>query len=607
MRASAAVDHVRAAVPGSLDGLRVLPWARCGSDVVPGVPDRVRALADELDAVSQGLALMRRWVQQVPSVDWAGPAATAFGARHREQPERYQVAVEALGAAASALRGHGAVLQVAQEEAADAVRLDLAAAQATWDWLVSSGSASPVVGSASDPGAAARRAVTELVAAARSRVRASAESTAACLRAAAARAPDRPALVARAGRSVAGFGHHVDQGLRESASQALGLVVRLDPGRAARQPGLYWSDVSGDLAAVGQLALHPAELARTVLDLDTAEESPGRWVGHLLPDVALALGTAGAAPVAERTATASFRAAARLGPGSVRRPLADAVAVQAGTGRTPLRLRDVRPYLTTPDVAGYRTVVAPVDHAVGRRLTRDARWAEQQLSPRLRDVAEELRSSGVPARADVQLRGLDHAVKGEDSLLRKLTTQSRQTGVSGPRLATELNDTVRYTITLPDDSYVRGAVHTVSAMERRGLRLTAVKNFWGGERYQGLNLTFQDSVTGRPIELQLHTPDSWQATVDTHVDYEWFRSEGVSAPLQASSARRVADRFAEVPPPEGVDGLGALLVPDGSPARMAAPQLRSLPDVERAVLVSTGAHSARSLAATCAPSSVPSR
>jgi hypothetical protein len=600
VRASASTGDVRPATAGSvaaasLDGLRVLPWARAGSDVVPGAPERVRALADELDAVARGLMLMRHWVQEVPSVDWAGPAAALFGAHLREQPARYQVAAEALGSSASAMRGHAAVLQVAQEEAEEAVRLDLAAAQATRRWLVSGGPSS-TVGSAADPGAAARHRVTEGVATARSSVRASAASTADRLRAAAGRAPDRPMLALRAARSAVGFGRDVDQGLRESVSQALGLAVRLDPGRAVRQPGLYRSDVTGDAAAAGRLVLDPARLGRAVLDLDTAQESPGRWIGHLLPDLALALGTAGAAPVAERTATATLRAATRVGPASVRRPLADAVASQTARGRSPLRLRDVRSHVTAPDVAGHRTVVAPVDHAVGRRVARDARWAERQLTPRLDDVAHELRSSAGSGQADVRLRGLDHVVKGEDSLLRKLATESRQRGVAGPRLATGLNDTVRYAITLPDDSYVRGAVDTVSAMQRRGLRLTAAKSFWGSERYQGLNLTFHDGLTGRPIELQLHTPGSWQASVDTHVDYEWFRSEGVSPALRADHRRRIAARFAAVHRPDGVETLGDLLVPHAGPARMTAPQLRSLPGVQRAVLLSTGAHSARSLA-----------
>lgn len=578
------------------EGLRVLPWARSGSDVVAGVPERVRSLANELDAVARGLLLMSDLVREIPSVDWGGPAALAFGARQREQPACYRAAAESLGSAASAVRGHAAVLEVAQHEADDAVRLDLLATQATSTWLSGGAPEARVVGSASDPGARSRLQVTALVTSARARVRVSAASTAGCLRAAASRAPDRPGLAVRAWGSLTGFAHDVDQGARESVVQALALAARLDPNRALRQPGVYWSDLSADGANLGRLAAHPGELVDALTDAETFEENRGRWLGHLLPDVALALGTAGAAPVAGRTATATFRTTARLAPRSLRQPMADALVAQAGTGRSALRLRDMRPHLTAADVAGHRTAVTPVDHVVGRRLARDAEWAEQHLTPRLREVTHELRSSVGAGHADVELRGLDHALKGQDSLLRKLSTESHQRGVPGPLVATTLNDTVRYTITLPDEAYTGGAVDVVTAMERRGLRLTAAKNFWGGKRYQGLNLTFHDGLTGRPIELQLHTPESWQATVDTHVDYERFRSEGVSARLKAYFARRIAARFAPVPRPQGVESLGTLLAPTGGPARLTAPELRSVLDVERVARFSTGVHSARSLA-----------
>jgi hypothetical protein len=579
-----------------LGGLRVLPWARSGCDVVAGVPDRVRALADELDAVARGLVLMGDLVREVPSADWGGPAALAFGGRQRAQPARYRAAAECLGSAASAVRGHAAVLEVAQQESDDAVRLDLLAARATLTWLRAGAGEMRLVGSASDPGAASRLRVTSLVGSAQARVLVSATSTAGCLRAAASRAPDRPGRAVRGWDSLTGFVRDVDQGARESGVQAVALALRLDPNRAVRQPGVYWSDLSADGASLGRLAAHPGELVHALTDAETFEENRGRWLGHLLPDVALALGTAGAAPIAGRTATATFRATARLAPRSLKQPMADALVAQVGTGRSALRLRDVRTHLTAADVAGHRTAVAPLDHAVGRRLARDAEWAERHLTPRLREVTHELRTSVGAGHTDVELRGLDHALKGEDSLLRKLSTESHQRGVPGPLLATTLNDTVRYTITLPDDAYTAGAVDAVTAMERRGLRLTAAKNFWGGERYQGLNLTFHDSLTGRPIELQLHTPESWQATVDTHVDYEWLRSAGVPARLKEFFARRIADRFAPVPRPHGVESLGTLLVPTGGPARLTAPELRSVLGADRVARLSTGVHSGRCLA-----------
>ena len=74
--AASATGHGRAP---TLDGLRLLPWATCGADIVPGVPHRVHELADELDAVARGLEVMSRLVAEVPRLDWSGTAAALCG------------------------------------------------------------------------------------------------------------------------------------------------------------------------------------------------------------------------------------------------------------------------------------------------------------------------------------------------------------------------------------------------------------------------------------------------------------------------------------------------------------------------------------------------
>jgi hypothetical protein len=538
---------------------------------------------------------MRGLVQLVPAADWTGPASMTFASLLDQQPAAYTRAAQAMSSAASALRSHAAVLEAARQDADDAVRLDVAAAHATLRWLCTGSPSEPrLAGSPGDPGRTARQQALDQVALATRRARESAASTATCLRHAAHQAPERPGFAERAARSVGGFVRDVELGTTETVTSAASLALRLDPGRLVRDPVGYTGDVATTGAGVAHVVSRPEELAAAVADVDTWRESRGRWVGHLLPDVLLGLTTAGAAPVAERSATTAVRVAGRIGPKDVRHALTQALDVQAGTGRSPLRLRDVRPHLTQPDVAGYRTPVSAVDTAVGRRVARDSRWAERLITPRVQQAAAELRSSLLTDGAVVHLQGLDNAVKGQDSLLRKLVTESAP-GQPAAQLAPGLNDTVRYTVTVPDDRYVKGAVDAVTAVERQGPRLTAAKNSWGGERYQGLNLTFHDPLTGRPFELQVHTPDSWRATVDTHGDYEWFRSEGVDPALRADYARRIAARFALVPRPDDVDRLTDLLRPLTGPARMTTPELASLPDVGRGLRLSAGVHGAHSL------------
>ncbi|HET8615520.1 MAG TPA: hypothetical protein VFL94_08355 [Actinomycetales bacterium] len=564
--------------------------------MVPGVPSRVRELAEQLEDVARGLGVMRRAFTFVPGGDWSGPASLAFTSLLDQQPAAYAAAARSMSSAASAVRSHAAVLEVAQQDAEEAVRLDVAGAQATLRWLGSASASQPrVVGSPSDPGLATRRQALEQVALATRRARASAASTTSTLRDAAHHAPDRPRWPARLARSVGALSRDVELGAAETVTGAASLALRLDPSRLLRDPDGYSRDAAATGHGLALVATHPGELVTAVADVETWHENRGRWLGHLLPDVVLAVATAGAAPVAERTASTAARVAARIGPKALREPLAEAISLQAGTGRSALRLRDVRPHRTTADAAGYRTPVAPLTHAVGRRVARDARWAEPLLTPRVQRAVAELQRRPGSADAVVQLGGLDHAVKGRDSLLRKLTSEPAGGGPAA-HLARELNDTVRYTLTVPGEGYVTGAVDAVSAMEGQGLTLTAAKSFWGSDRYQGLNLTFHDPLTGRPFELQVHTPESWEATVDTHVDYEWFRCTGIPPELRRVFGGRIAARFATVPRPDDVELLTELLRPRPEPARTTTPEIASLLDVGRGLRLSTSVHGTRSLA-----------
>ncbi len=57
---------------------------------------------------------------------------------------------------------------------------------------------------------------------------------------------------------------------------------------------------------------HPVELGKVLIDWDTWQESPGRAIGHLLPDLLLTLATAGGGAAARGART--MRARGRDGP-----------------------------------------------------------------------------------------------------------------------------------------------------------------------------------------------------------------------------------------------------------------------------------------------------
>jgi hypothetical protein len=229
---------------------------------------------------------------------------------------------------------------------------------------------------------------------------------------------------------------------------------------------------------------------------------------------------------------------------------------------------------------------------VAGSVLRDAAWAEKQLTPRVERVAE---------RTGALRVGHESVLKGRTSLFRKLSGESVGPASGGERglgrAASAVNDTVRYTLVYGDDVYVAKAASTVQALQDEGFRLTKAKSFWGSDRYEGVNLTLHDPQTGRLLEVQLHTPRSWAATKATHDDYELFRDANVPTGLKAQLQRRIADQFAIVPRPPGIDELARVLKElraDGA-TRSTPPQLLSV----------DGPRLARHLAAGAAGSRVP--
>jgi hypothetical protein len=97
----------------------------------------------------------------------------------------------------------------------------------------------------------------------------------------------------------------------------------------------------------------------------------------------------------------------------------------------------------------------------------------------------------------------------------------------------------------------RGLIVAVTGMVAAG----GVKNTWTKPGYQGINSFWREPRTGQVFEVQFHTPESFQAKMDTHGIYERTRVPGLDdATVEAleSEQKRV---FASVPSPGGAAGL----------------------------------------------------
>jgi ppGpp synthetase/RelA/SpoT-type nucleotidyltranferase len=178
-----------------------------------------------------------------------------------------------------------------------------------------------------------------------------------------------------------------------------------------------------------------------------------------------------------------------------------------------------------------------------------------------RGSATEARATGLllgieDRMPDARLSGLENRQKLIGSLSDKVAGKLRgDDSETVDTVLPRINDSVRYTLCMPEAGYVDGVHDAVSTLSEH-FALTKYGNAWGGEGYQGINSTWTDPETGMMFEVQFHTPDSLYAKeFETH---EWYERQRVLAegdPLAKQFAAWQNDAFSKVPRPDGAVGL----------------------------------------------------
>lgn len=182
----------------------------------------------------------------------------------------------------------------------------------------------------------------------------------------------------------------------------------------------------------------------------------------------------------------------------------------------------------------------PVEIAT-RRLLAQARQDEPRITELVVGVAEECGGS---------LAGLDHRVKGYDSLVRKLSGRLRRTPTRGVEdIASQIYDPLRYTVVSEVDDYL--AVHraVLDQLRRRGVQVVSVSNRWAGPGYRGINVHLRAGDC--QFEVQFHTNESYQIVVETHARYEEMRREDTLEERRAELEAMIEFHFGRVVVPPG--------------------------------------------------------
>lgn len=289
-----------------------LSAARYPRELLPGEPEDVEHLAVALRGFAVTAADAQTMLRQVSLGGWVGAAATVFANELDQVPGRLSIAADAFAEASGALRTHARALSDGQLAATVALRTwqDAEAQSQIWRGVTTGADTT----SDTDPGLEGMARAAAMLASAREDVAASGRSLVSGLDAAAATAPNDPGLFARMARAVRGFAGGFGEGtagLVEGAVGVAALAARLSPTRAMVDPRGYLDAVESFGKGVAAAASHPGETIAAVTDWETWTTDPALALGHLAPDLILALTTAGAGTAA--SVPARLGEAGRLG------------------------------------------------------------------------------------------------------------------------------------------------------------------------------------------------------------------------------------------------------------------------------------------------------
>lgn len=195
----------------------------------------------------------------------------------------------------------------------------------------------------------------------------------------------------------------------------------------------------------------------------------------------------------------------------------------------------------------------------GLRLTPEENAATGQFMDRALATEPRITDAIQAAAGHVEhgkLNGLEHRMKGEDSLKRKVATALLEDARLTPeRALANIRDSLRYTVEVPTKDYSNGVQQAVDELRARGFENVTFKNTWEGSGYKGINSTWRDPSTGQIFEVQFHTPESFVAKMDTHVLYEKGRLPGISSDEFAAIQAAQNDLFDQVPVPHGAESI----------------------------------------------------
>lgn len=185
---------------------------------------------------------------------------------------------------------------------------------------------------------------------------------------------------------------------------------------------------------------------------------------------------------------------------------------------------------------------------VAKDLVSAAAKREPEITKALQDTV-----AGIPG---AELIGLEHRLKTEESLARKIRNDSVEGGMTPEQAASKMYDVNRYTISNNEQNLTATVKTTISNMEGQGYEVMRVKNTLGNPNaeYRGINMVVKANDGGL-FELQFHTPRSLEVKEVNHKIYEQQRQSTTSRAEKKQMGQQMRDNAASIPTPDGIDSV----------------------------------------------------
>lgn len=208
-----------------------------------------------------------------------------------------------------------------------------------------------------------------------------------------------------------------------------------------------------------------------------------------------------------------------------------------------------------------------------RALASSRHAAAKELEPKLSDMMAQISTA-----TGGELVGLDHAVKTEESLARKIDADTLEKGINADRAAEEISDANRYTIVFSSEEYTNGVLDAQQELEDRGYVRYDDKwknYFTSGDAYDGYNSVYVNQETGDRFEVQFHTPETVGIKERAHELYERFQESPEGSPDRLSLWQEMGKLWSGYEKPVGWQSLPGVLV--GSVSRSMPEEEAELP------------------------------